>query len=207
MNLLVSDFDLTFFNDNYKENIKYVKELKNFEFAIATGRNYKFLSEDLKIDCNYYILADGGYVMDKNQKVLYTRPIKDKTYQILEKKLKQLNITNYSFEIFNNDIVKLEIKIEDKDIALKRLDFMLKGLPDLYGYISRNWINIMDKEATKENAVKFLNRLNNYEKIYTVGDGPNDYGMIKEFNGFLISKEKKKGYNTISNFLELKNVI
>ena len=53
MNLLVSDFDGTFFDDNYEKNIQFIKECKNLDFIIATGRNILSLKNDLKIKCKY----------------------------------------------------------------------------------------------------------------------------------------------------------
>ena len=46
MNLLVSDFDGTFFDDNYLDNIKFVESIRNnTKFVIATGRNFNFLKK------------------------------------------------------------------------------------------------------------------------------------------------------------------
>jgi hydroxymethylpyrimidine pyrophosphatase-like HAD family hydrolase len=51
MNLIITDFDGTFFDDNYLKNIEFIKNLKdNYDFVIATGRNFKSLKKDLKIE-------------------------------------------------------------------------------------------------------------------------------------------------------------
>lgn len=207
MKVLVTDFDLTLYDDNYEKNLEYLKTLKDIEVIINTGREHITLFEDLKIECNYYILGDGSYIMNKNKEVIYTKPIKKGTIDILKKRIKQLKYTKSWFIDFDGEVVKLEVKIENKETAEKDLEYMIKDLDDVYGYVSRNWINIIDQHARKEIALEYLDSINHYDKIYTVGDGQTDYGMLKKYNGYLISKEKKEGFNCINNFLELKNKI
>ena len=204
MNLLVSDFDETFYDENYKENLEFVKELKNTDFIINTGRDHIMLFKKLKIECNYYILGDGSYIMDKNKNIIYIKPINNNIINKLKEKIKVLNYDKYSFISFDNKVAKIEIKIKDKRTAESDLKYLLDGLDNVYGYVSRTWINIMSNEARKEIALKYIENLTNYDKIYTVGDGPTDYNMLKEYNGFLINKKQIKGFNCINNFLELK---
>lgn len=207
MNLLVSDFDLTFYDENYEDNLKYIKSLKNIEFIVATGRDHISLFNDFKLECNYYILGDGSYIMDRNKKIIFIRPIKKETCKVLENRMKKLNYSKHWFIDFNNEVAKLEIKIEDRSTAEEDLKKMIDGLDDVYGYISRNWINIIDKSARKEIAIEYLDNINHYDKIYTVGDGITDYGMLKKYNGFLVSKTKKEGYNCIDKFIDIKDKI
>ena len=192
MKVLVTDFDLTLYDDNYEKNLEYLKTLKDIEVIINTGREHITLFEDLKIECNYYILGDGSYIMNKNKEVIYTKPIKKGTIDILKKRIKQLKYTKSWFIDFDGEVVKLEVKIENKETAEKDLEYMIKDLDDVYGYVSRNWINIIDQHARKEIALEYLDSINHYDKIYTVGDGQTDYGMLKKYNGYLISKEKKR---------------
>ena len=207
MKILVSDFDFTLYDDNYEKNLKYLESLEDIELIINTGRDHISLFNDFKLECNYYILCDGSYIMNKNKEVIYIKPIKKETIEILKERIKKLKYTKYWFIDFNQEVTKLEIKINDPETAQKDLEYMLTGLDDIYGYVSRNWINIMDKEAKKEIALEYLDSINHYDKIYTVGDGPTDYGVLKKYNGYLISKEKKEGFNCINNFLELKDKI
>ena len=48
MKLIVSDFDGTFFDNNYDKNIELINKYSD-DFVIATGRNIKSLKKDLKI--------------------------------------------------------------------------------------------------------------------------------------------------------------
>ena len=74
MKALFSDFDGTFYDDNYIENIKFVENL-GIDFIIATGRHYFSLKNDLKVDCKYYICNDGAYILDSNKNCIYKNSI------------------------------------------------------------------------------------------------------------------------------------
>ena len=207
MKILASDFDGTLYDDKYLENLEYVKSLKDIELIVTTGRDHISLFNDFKLESNYYILGDGSYVMDKNKEIIYIQPIRKETCKILKERIKKLKYTKHWFISFKDEVAKLEVKIRDPKTAQKDLEYMLNGLDDVYGYVSRNWINIVDNNARKEIALEYLDSINHYDKIYTVGDGPTDYGMLKKYNGYLVSKENKKDFNCINNFLELKDRI
>jgi len=78
MDLLVTDFDGTFYDNNYENNIKFIESLSNINFVIATGRNFPSLKKDLKIKCDYYICNDGGYILDKDYNLIYRNHINKK---------------------------------------------------------------------------------------------------------------------------------
>ena len=186
MNLIISDFDGTFYDNNYEENIKFIKSIReNYDIVIATGRNFKSLNSDLKFECPYYICNDGGYILDSNENVIYKNYINDKTIKIIYKRMNELQYKNYFFDYIdhfdtklNTNVNKLSIKIKDGK-AKEDIEYLLKDIEKLL-------------------------TITNYAKIYVVGNEINDIGMLKKYNGYLISKEKIKGFNTINNFLELK---
>ena len=73
MKVLVSDFDLTLYDDNYANNVlaikKFVKE--GNIFIIATGRSMYDLERDLvDIPCKWYICKDGASIYN-DKKELY----------------------------------------------------------------------------------------------------------------------------------------
>lgn len=213
MNLLVSDFDGTFFDDNYEKNIQFIKECKNLDFIIATGRNILSLKNDLKIKCKYYICNDGGYIMDNNYNVIYKNNISDITVKIIQSRIKELGYTEYYFdniEKVNNDIIgninKISIRIKDNNTN-NDIDYLLGDLSDVYAYISTNWINIININSKKSKAIDYLLRFNNYDNIYVVGNEINDIDMLKKYNGYLISDNEKNDFKTINNFLDLKQKI
>ena len=211
MNLIISDFDGTFYDNNYEENIKFIKSIReNYDIVIATGRNFKSLNTDLKFECPYYICNDGGYILDSNENVIYKNYINDKSIKIIYKRMNELQYKNYFFDYIdhfdtklNPNVNKLSIKIKDGK-AKEDIEYLLKDIDDVYAYISTNWINILSVNSTKEKAIEKLLTITNYAKIYVVGNEINDIGMLKKYNGYLISKEKSKEFNVINNFLELK---
>lgn len=213
MDLLVTDFDGTFYDSNYEKNLDFVQNLNNTHFVVATGRNFNFLKKDLKIKCDYYICNDGGYILDKNLNLLYRNYINQDTVEIIHSRILKLNYKDYFFDNVNecsnkiiNNINKISIRIEnntpDKDIL-----YLLDGLDDVYAYISTNWINILSVESKKSNGIDFLININKYKNIYVVGNDINDYDMIKKYNGYFISNDNIDNFNIINNFLDLENII
>ena len=211
MKLIVSDFDGTFYDENYLENIEFIKSLKDVDFVIATGRNYESLKKDLKIDCKYYICNDGGYILDNNENVIYKNYMNDNSIKIVYDRMKELNFSKYFFDYvdhFDEDLKpkvnKLSIRKKD-DNTYNDMKYMFEGIDDIYGYLSENWINILSIESKKELAIEKIK--SNYDEVIVIGNEINDYEMIKKYNGYLINKELKNDENTINNFLDLKGKI
>lgn len=213
MNLIISDFDGTFYDNNYIKNIEFIENLDNFDFIIATGRNIDYLLKDLKIKCKYYICNDGAYIMDENKNVIYKNIINPNTVNTIYSRLKNLGCKEYYFDQVNilndtpsNEVNKILVKsnkINDNEI----LNTLLENLDDVYGYISNNWINIIDSSSCKESAIKYILDNNKYENIFVVGNDMNDIGMIKKYNGYFVSNENIDGYNCIDSFIKLENII
>lgn len=214
MNLIISDFDGTFYDDNYLKNIEFIESLDdNYDFVIATGRNYKSLKGDLKTKCKYYICNDGGYILDSKENVIYNNYINDDIIKIVYSRMIELEYKNYFFDYIdhfdtklNTNINKLSIRKKDNNY-LKDLNYILDGLNNVYGYLSENWLNILNIDSKKENAIEKILKLNNYKKIYVIGNEINDYEMLKKYNGYLISDKENKEFNVIKSFLDLKNII
>lgn len=212
MDLLVTDFDGTFYDNNYKENIKFIKSIKNLDFVIATGRNFPSLKKDLKLECEYYICNDGGYILDRKLNKIYRNTINEETAKIIYNRIKKLkykdyfcdNLTEFSEKLIPN-INKFSIKIQnskpDEDIKI-----LLEGLDDVYAYISTNWINILSNESKKSKAIDYITKLEEYNKIYVIGNDINDFDMLKKYNGYIVNNELN-GIKTLNNFLELKDII
>jgi len=212
MKLIVSDFDGTFFDKNYDENIKLINKY-DIDFVIATGRNFKSLKKDLKIKCKYYICNDGGYILDSDNTIIYKNYIDKNTINILYDRMIELGYTDYFFDNINefsqkkiNNINKLSIKIKDNNYN-EDMKYIINGLKDIYAYISTNWINIISIESKKENAIEFISKLNDYDKIIVVGNEINDYEMIKKYKGFLVSDKNINNFKTIKKFSEIENII
>ena len=212
MNLIVSDFDGTFFDDDYNKNIELIIKYNN-DFVIATGRNIESLKKDLKVNCKYYICNDGGYILDNNYDLIYRNHISEYTVAKIYSRMIELGYEDYFFDNLEelskkiiNNINKISVKIKDRN-AINDMEYLLKDLADVYAYISTNWINILSIDSKKENAIDFISKLDNYDKIIVVGNDINDYEMLKKYDGYLISKEDNKNFKTIKNFLEIEDII
>lgn len=213
MKLLVTDFDGTFYDENYEKNIELIKNIDNMDFVIATGRNYPSLKKDLKINCKYYICNDGGYILDDNSNLIYRNKIDNNTVKTIYDRIIKLgykdyffdNINEFSYEIISN-INKISVKIKD-DNTLEDIKYILKDLNDVYAYISTNWINILSIDSKKEKAIDFITKLKTYDNISVIGNDINDYDMLKKYNGYLISKEKSNEFTTIKRFIDLEDII
>ena len=213
MNLLVTDFDGTFYDNNYNKNIELIKKYSNIDFVIATGRNIKSLKEDLKIGCKYYICNDGGYILDSNYNLIYRNYIDKSTIEKIYSRIIELGYNDYFFdniEMFSKEIIdninKISIKIKD-DNTEENIKYLLKNLDDVYAYISTNWINILSVDSKKSNAIDFILNLKSYDNIYVIGNDINDYDMLKKYNGYFVTNKKNKNFNSITSFLELESII
>lgn len=210
MKLLVSDFDGTFYDKNYLKNIELIKKY-NIDFVIATGRNFKSLKKDLKLKCKYYICNDGGYILDNDEKLIYRNYINRDTVEKIHSRILELGYENYfldNIKTFSKDLIddvnKISVKIKDSNV-LDDINYLLKDLNNVYAYISTNWINILSIDSKKEKGIKFIE--NDYDDIIVIGNDINDYSMLKEYNGYLITDQINKEFKTINSFLELESII
>lgn len=198
MKILVSDFDRTFYDENYQENIEMVKKFreKNNIFIIATGRNLDSLFKVLKNNYfDYLICNDGAIIFDKNLNIIYQKNIEKLVGKEVYEKYKDLEIyLNDGRNVTNdyNNINKIDIRYYDFKKANKVLNEITKK-SCLKGYLSNLWININDINTSKGEAIKFLADKNNWSKksIYTIGDNVNDISMNEMFNGYCVENSSE----------------
>ena len=157
MKLIISDFDGTFYDSNYKENIKFIESIKdNFDFVIATGRHYKSLKRDLKTSCKYYICNDGGYIVNDKEEIIYKKYLNNNEFRIVYDRVNELNYEDYYIDYIeyfdtkiNDKASKISIKIRDNN-AYKDMLYIINGLEETYGYLSENWIIYFQKKLVKK---------------------------------------------------------
>ena len=215
MKILISDFDKTFYTENYDNNIKLINEFVNAgnKFVIATGRPLYFLEPSIEgKNINYYnlICSDGTVIFDKNNKILFQEVIKKETIQILIEKIRNNpHISDYylntayantkDINVVANGFLGVPI---DRDESQKFIDKLPEIDENIKGYLSYKWINIISKNASKSSAIKKLIEINNwnYEDIYVAGDYYNDIEMNKDYQSFCFDfspEELKK----VSNYV------
>ena len=213
MKILISDFDYTFYDDNYENNIKAAQKFVNEGniFIIATGRNYNQITEELE-DKNvpYFFLVcnDGAIIYSRKNEVLYEQNIDLKLGKEIFEKLLD---SKYVLEAFIDDTVGYQIydyekinKIIGKPKNEKKCEELLNNIlkdDRLDGYISENWINIISSKTSKGNAIKFIldkYKLNN-EDIYVIGDNINDIPMLDMYNPYIMESSNDILLNKYKN--------
>lgn len=226
MKIIISDFDCTFFTNEYLENIRLINKFvsKGNMFIIATGRNLTHLKKDISgynIDYSYLICNDGGVIFDKTDTCIYRQNIDDdivkSIFDFLNKDPNNHNIyiddsLNYVTDTSSmaNAIIS---QYNDYDKALETLNTITSNYPSVHGYLSENWINITNKVVNKANGIKELVKLTkiNSDDIYTIGDNINDLDMIKEYHGYAVSngieKIKEDAEGVVESFKDLIEII
>lgn len=224
--LLASDFDGTVFVSNKTDFISNIKAINEFRskgniFVIITGRGIKSIKEEIEkynIYYDYLICENGAMIFDyKDNLIASTFLDKSDVLFIID----IINNNNYKyilddgFNYITNTNVNLNslacIYIEKKDI--KNPQKVLKeilSITNTYGYLSKNYINIINKNINKLDAIKKLVNLKNIKSdIYTIGNAINDKEMITYYYGGIIKNHEKeldglpnKNYDTLSNYIK-----
>lgn len=223
MKILISDFDHTFFDDNYLKNIELVNKFvsEGNMFIIATGRSINNLNIDIidyKISYSYLICSDGASIYDNKHNNIYTCNIDANLINPICNLLESdSNITLTLIENDNFVSGTVANSIAGKFIDKVKCESLVKQLnklfPTINSYLSDNYINIRNKKVSKYEGIKFL--IDNYnldsEKIYTIGDSINDKEMCKNFSSFSFynaDESVKFVSNTIlENFEEAINLL
>ena len=194
MKLIVSDFDLTLFDDNYDENIKLVNELneEDFMFVIATGRSIDLLKKDLKnINFKYLICSDGSVILDDKfdmlKSITFSKDIIDEIITLLKN---DSNLVRIEIDENIKGISGVYAVFNDLKYAGERLNYIIKNY-DVSGYVSTNGINIINKNISKVEGIEYIKKITGINDIYTIGDNINDLEMISKYNGYMIGKEVK----------------
>ncbi len=216
MFLLASDFDRTFYINNYdfKRNLKLLDDyMKTNVFVIATGRSYDDYMNVTK-DCiplNYLVVNHGATII-KDDKVIKSCYIKEKTIEKL-KKIFNFNKIEYfachdtdsRVDINTKNLSKINITLPDNLIAKKAICYINEHFDDVKAYLlfHKNQFEIVPIEANKKNAISYISKLENIDKgcVYTIGDGYTDFEMLKYFNGYCM-KDSVSELKTIAHTVD-----
>lgn len=221
--IVFSDYDGTIYitEENMSKNIKSIEEYRNLggRFVIVTGRSKASVSNVIKqynIPYDYIISNNGAVILNNDMIKIYEQAISanisSKIIEYLKTK-ENLEIFFYDnedkVEYHNQELLKLRIRtldyklaqnIEDEINSIFKNDVKAhSAFPGRY-YDNHDFviIDIVSKNAGKENAIKrLLDTLNiKKEQAVTIGDGRNDIGMIKEYEGYSMetAEEEVKEY-------------
>lgn len=226
MKILVSDFDKTLYRKDYFKNIK--KANKFVEdgniFIIATGRNIKSILSEIgnnKINYSYLICNDGATIFYKDHNFINRHDI---DINIVDKICSILNSSDSIKSVYIDNGITLVDKISDPTNgiiagyndylkATELLSNIVKQYPTVHGYLSENWLNITNYQASKGLAIKYLKEKFNWneEDIYVAGDNINDISMFELYKGFAMadgSKELKNiSYKIVDKYTQIFDLI
>ena len=223
--ILASDYDGTFYlNDSdIQNNINEIrKKKKNGNiFLIATGNNYEAFMKPIRkynIEYDYLVLDDGGAILNKDGKMIYTTFIEPKVVKELYEMIKNEsdNIAEFSQwkmekEYNEENITKISTRIKDVNKAKK----LTQDIKEKFGNYVNVYTMIFDEiniveaiscKIDKMKAIELIAEIENVHKnnIYVVGDGYNDIMMIKHFNGYCMENSVKELLDICPN--KVKNI-
>ena len=201
MFLLASDFDRTFYINNYdfKKNVEAVKKFrKNNMFVITTGRSYQ---DYMNITKNYvptdYLILNHGATILKNDKVIRSTCISNSSLEKIRKLFDFNNIEYFATKdkesrvsINEDNLSKINITLQDNLVVKKAVDYINNNFNDIKAYIlfHKNQFEIISIKTDKLDALKYISEIENIDRIniYTVGDGYTDINMVKYYNGYAV---------------------
>ncbi len=206
MRIIASDFDETLLvkdKDIFKRNLQAIEHFINNGniFIIITGRLYtdiKLLLNKHDIKYSFLICQDGAKIFNEFDYSIkdYLLPVEkiDKVIEILDKyKMDYYLDDGYNITPNKYDCIKINSKITDRNIA-KEIIKEINEKVDVYAYLSRTHINITDSSTSKSVALEYLMYYKDFpkENLYVIGDDVNDFEMLSEFNGGVMTKHNKK---------------
>lgn len=183
-------------------------------FAVATNRSFASVKRQLpefKDYFDYLILDSGSIILNAKGEIFWSTSFSETTLEELFKITKELleqpvitffnaAVEDFSFEPLEK-MTKMRFWFKNYDNALASLD-MVKTINEktfltkfdsitdnksvLGGYIA--FLDIIPETAGKEVAAGKLAEILGIERgyIFTIGDGENDAGMIRKFDGFAV---------------------
>lgn len=209
--IVFSDYDGTIYitEENMQKNVNAIQEYRSLggKFIIVTGRSKTSISNVIKqynIPYDYIISNNGSVIYNKDMVKIYEQAIVPEiANKIIEyaKTKEDIEIHFYDdndkVEYHNQKLLKIRIKTYNYELAEiieNQINSLFKdevkahsAFPGMY-YDNHNFVivDVVSKDAGKENAIKKLLEILNIKKeqVVTIGDGRNDIGMIKEYNGY-----------------------
>ncbi len=224
MKVLVSDID-----DNLRLNTGLISNIRNFIargnlFIVATDKPINYVVDKisfLNLDIGYYICNSGAVIFDRYFNIVYRKDLKEDIVRPIMNILKDDNNILESFidtshgyvqktDCCANGIVAHYYNEVKAEMTLSNL--VLK-YPSIHGQVSRQWINIVDVEVSKKNALEYLEQHYNLKKedIYIIGKNISDLELMEQYNGYILENSSedlsKYSHGKINNMNELINLL
>lgn len=205
--ILVSDYDQTFYlNDvDIEKNKNAVDKFRKAGniFVIATGRSYFDFHNKVNLynfNYDYVIINHGATILSKDDIVFANFSINEEIINVIkedlqiEKSVKGFCCSKLESRVdFNHKkLTKINVKYNSKEEAMK-INKIINNKYSKYVnsyYVTGNSLELISSKTNKSNAIDLLlNKLNiSNSNVYTIGDGYSDIEMIKDFNGYAMTK-------------------
>lgn len=226
MKIIISDIDNSLSSLN---NDELMKSLRIFfsngnKFIIATSKAINYVADILSLSdliAEYYICNDGAAIFDRYFNILYRKDLNNNIVRPIFNMLSDDgNIletyvdTSHGFvtdtKVVANGIVARPL---DDTKAELLLDSIKLKYPNVNGHISDNIINIIDRDASKKNALEFLE--NDYRldtsSVYVLGRDNTDLELMEKYNGYILKNSsldlRKYAKGEVSSLKELVDII
>lgn len=225
--ILVSDYDKTFFlndSDIKNNNLSIEKFQKTGNiFILATGRSFmdlKKVTNKYNIKYDYVFINHGSTILDKDDNIIFNSSIDESIINDLISDLKlNKSINNFFCSLLESrvspnhkDITKINVEYDSEDLTNITNNIINEKYKDYINtyLIGPKKIEIVSKNSSKLQGIKFLEKKENFDKnyIYTIGDGYSDLEMIKYYNGYCIKNSvseiknlNRKEYESVSDLV------
>ncbi len=196
MKIIVCDIDSSIIKDDVVNTInKFIN--KGNKLIICTNKSISYIVEllsTLSIDCEYYICNGGAVIFDRYYNVLYRKDIKQDLVRPIINMLEDDDNILEAFVDTSHGFTKDTSKIANGIVARYydevKADMIVSTIclkyPDIYGYNSDNWLNILDKDVNKKIALNYI--INTYhlnkEDIIVLGKNVEDLEVMEEFTSY-----------------------
>lgn len=200
--ILVSDFDGTIKTSSKYINYLNFKALRKFKengnkLVIASARDFNSLKSNLVNNSLYYdalICNDGGSIFSKDNELLYGLFFENQELENIiyffkkqgNKYIKRIDLYNkFGFTYTQNNIIEVALLLK----SFKNVERLLKFSTDYFNNIQINKVGqfaYIRKKSNKSSALKKLSEIYGLDKndIVAIGDGINDYEMIRDYKGY-----------------------
>lgn len=220
--ILVSDYDRTIYldDDTTKKNIDSIKKfMKKNIFAIATGRSYEDFIGQIKkynIDSNYYLLNYGNLVLDRNFNIIYEQCLNENELSEITNFFKDKDCEIYYCNRYHNsteisgNIYKIVLVYKDKEKQMRDYDeFVKKNNYFVFVLKSHAHLEVISNRMDKSLSISEIEKRENTNLVYVIGDSENDITMIKKYNGYCVrnaldevKRISSKIYDTVSSLID-----
>lgn len=220
--ILVSDYDRTIYLDDYttKKNFKSIKRfMENNIFAIATGRSYEDFYNQIKkfnIDCNYYLLNYGNLVLDRRFNTIFEQSLTKKEICEITEFFKDKECEIYYCNRYENskevsgNVYKIVLVYKDKEKQMHDYQEFVKKYKYLVFVLkSHAHLEVISDRMDKSLSISEIEKRENTDLVYVIGDSDNDITMIKKYNGYCVKnamdevkKISSKIYDSVSDLID-----